>query len=384
MRAIFLVVSLIAILVRFEGLRLQADTTAKPAPDTETVTISADQAKSVKPEKVGLRDFATLRIAVGNIDYYQDRNVQVFAPYQGRIRQLFAKLGDDVKKGEPLFSIDSPDLIQAESTAIAAAGVYELTTRSLERAKKMRKLESAAQKDLDQATSDQQTAAGALKAARGALRIFGKSEADIDQLITERKVDGEFLISAPIDGRITSRTAAIGLLLQPGNTPPPFTLADISTLWVMGYLLETDFPSVKLGAPISISVSAYPDRQFKGQIAAINTSVDPNTHRVAFRAEVGDPKHELLPQMIATVAVQVGEPTRSPAVPISGVVREGDGTMTVWVTKSGLQFNRRDVKIGVEQEGWVQVLQGLEPGETVAGDGALFLSTLATSAGSGN
>lgn len=360
-------------------LHVRAETTPKRSADASSVKITVEQSKTVKPEKVALHDFAVERHAVGNIDYNQDRNVQVFAPYPGRIRQVFSKLGDDVKKGDPLFSIDSPDLIQAESAVIAAAGVLQLTTRALDRLQKMQKVESAAQKDIDQATSDQQTAAATLKGARDALRIFGKSEADIDRLIAERKVDGEFVIQAPIDGRITSRSAALGLLVQPGNTPAPFTLADISTMWMMGYLLEAEFPSLKLGNPVRASVSAYPGRTFEGRITAINTSVDPNTHRVAFRAEVSDQNHELLPQMITTVAIETGPPMHSPGLPVGGVVREGDGTMSVWVTQDGLTFSRREARVGVEQGGIVQILEGVAPGETAATDGALFLSTMATS-----
>lgn len=357
----------------------------RPSGDLDAVSITGQQLKSVRVEPVALHDFSVLRPAVGNVDYNQDRNVQVFAPYQGRIRRVYAKLGDDVKKGMPLFSIDSPDLVQAESAVISAAGVLDLTTRVLERLRKMRADDSAAQKDLDQATSDQQTAEGALRAARDTLRIFGKGEQEIDAIISGRRADGELTVTASIDGRITSRTAAVGLLLQPGALPPPFTLADISTMWVLGYVLEDDVPAVKVGNPVTMIVSAYPGRTFQGAVAAISPSVDPNTRRVAVRAEAPDPRHELLPQMLATMSIQVAEPARSASIPVGGVVREGDGSMTAWVTKDGARFERRTVRLGVEQDGLYQIVDGLKPGEKVAGDGALFLSTMATSGfGSGN
>jgi membrane fusion protein, heavy metal efflux system len=346
--------------------------------DLDEVTISVKQAESVKIEALKLRDFPVSRTAVGNVDFNQDRNVQVFSQYTGRIRRVFGKLGDDVKKGAPLFTIDSPDLVQAESTAISAAGVLDLTTRVLDRVRKMREADSAAQKDVDQAVSDEQTAEGNLKAARDTLRVFGLSDEEIDRVIASRKVDDELMVTAPIDGRITSRAAAPGLLVQPGGAPAPFTVADLSTIWLMGYLPETEAPLVRVGNRAVVSVPALPGRAFEAKVSAINPASDPNTHRVAIRVETPDPGHELLPQMMATLEVFIGDPIRAVAMPVGGVVREGDGTLTVWTTGDGRTFKRRTARLGLEKDGYRQVVEGLKEGESVAADGALFLSTMAS------
>src|SRR5438132_13741951 len=106
--------------------------------------------------------------------------VQVFTPYQGRIVELFAKVGDEVKKGQTVFTIDSPDLLQAESTLIAAAGVLDFTTRNLARLKSLFATRAVSQREMEQATSEQQTAEGNLRAARDSVRLFGKTDAEID------------------------------------------------------------------------------------------------------------------------------------------------------------------------------------------------------------
>jgi membrane fusion protein, heavy metal efflux system len=108
--------------------------------------------------------------------------------------------------------------------------------------------------------------------------------------------------------------------------------------------------------------------------------VDPNTHRVLVRSEVRDPRHELRPGMFATFVIRTGNSTRSPAVPYSGVVREGDGTMTVWVTTDQKRMTKREVKVGLQQDGYWQILEGLKPGEQVATEGALFLNNALTAA----
>jgi len=137
------------------------------------------------------------------------------------------------KKGQTLFTIDSPDLLQAESTMIAAAGVLEFTTRHLARVRELYKTRAVSQKEMEQAASDQQTAEGALRAARDSVRLFGKSGAEIDRIIAERKADPILVVPSPITGRITARNAAPGLYVQPGNPPAPPLMSTRCGCWPM-------------------------------------------------------------------------------------------------------------------------------------------------------
>jgi cobalt-zinc-cadmium efflux system membrane fusion protein len=347
-------------------------------PLADSVELAETQLKAVKVETVGERDFPVEKAAVGSIDFNEELVTQVFTPYQGRIVGLYAKVGDEVMKGETLFTIDSPDLLQVSSTLIAAAGVLELTTRNLERLKMLYSTRAVSQKDLEQASSDQQTAQGAYRAARDAVRIFGKTDADIDRIVSERRVDPTLIVPSPISGRITARNAAPGLLVQPGNPPAPYTVADISTMWMLANVAESDSPAFNVGQEVKVSVMAYPGRVFEGKISTIASTVDPVTHRVLVRSDINDPKHELRSGMFANFVIRTGEPVRSVAILADGVVREGDGTMTVWVTADRRRFTRRTVKIGQQRDGYDQVLEGLQPGELVATEGALFLSNALT------
>jgi membrane fusion protein, heavy metal efflux system len=342
--------------------------------DPPTINLSESQLASVKVEAVGEREFPVEKQSVGSIDFNADLTVQVFTPYQGRIIQLFAKVGDDVKKGQTLFTIDSPDLLQAESTLIAAAGVLDFTTRNLTRLQELYKTRAVSQKDLEQAISDQQTAEGALRAGRDAVRLFGKTDGEIDRIISQRMADPTLVIPSPISGRITARNAAPGLFVQPGNPPAPYSVADIETMWMLANVPETDSPAFRLGQEVKVKVAAFPERMFDGTITTISAIVDPTTRRVLVRSEVKDPQHELRSGMFANFVIRTGEPVRSPAVPLDGVVREGDGTMTVWVTADRRRFTRRTVRIGLQSEGYRQILSGVQAGELAATEGALFLS----------
>jgi membrane fusion protein, heavy metal efflux system len=342
--------------------------------DVASVELSEKQASTLKIGPVGSRDFAVFKTAVGTIDFNEDLLVQVFSQYPGKILKANFNIGDDVKAGDVLFTIDSPDLLLAESTLLASAGVLELQKRTLARVTGLLKAGGSAQKDVDQSTSDEQTAEGNFKAARNAVRIFGKTDAEIDQIVEMRKVDSVLLVPSPISGRVVARSAAPGFLTQPGNAPAPYAVADLSTMWMIANVIETDAPAYKLGQSVEVTVPAYPDTIFKGHVTTVGSIIDPNTRRQLVRSRIDDPKHLLRSGMFASFVIRVGDPMHSLAVPANGVVREGDGTMTVWVTSDSRHFAKRTVKVGLQQDGWTQILEGLQPAEIVVTDGAVFLS----------
>jgi cobalt-zinc-cadmium efflux system membrane fusion protein len=346
--------------------------------EAPSLSLSDSQLASVKVEPTTEHNFPIEKESVGGIDFNEDMTLQVFTPYQGRIISLFAKIGDDVKKGQTLYTIDSPDLLNAVSNLIAAAGVLEMATRNLARLKQLYSTRAVSQKDLEQAVSDQQTSEGNLRAGRDAVRLFGKTDAEIDTIIAKRLADPTLVVPSPITGRITARNAAPGLFVQPGNTPAPYSVADISTMWMLANVAESDSPAFRLGQAVKVRVTAFPDREFDGKITTIGATVDQNTRRVLIRSEVEDPQHELRSGMFATFVIRTGEPVRSIAVPLDGVVREGDGTMTVWVTADRRRFTKRTVKAGLQHEGYRQILEGLQLGELVATEGAIFLSNMPT------
>jgi cobalt-zinc-cadmium efflux system membrane fusion protein len=355
--------------------RVASTEPVKPAAsDEQSVDLTEKQAAAVKIGPVPSRDFALLKTAVGTIDFNENLLVQVFSQYQGKILKAFYNIGEEVKAGEVLFTIDSPDLLQAESTLLAAAGVLDLQKKTLARLTNLMKSGGSAQKDVDQSTSDQQTAEGNFKAAKDAVRIFGKSDAEIEQILNDRKVDSTLVVPSPIAGRVVARNAAPGFLTQPGAAPAPFTVADLSTMWMLANVIETDAPAYKLGQQVQVTVPAYPDKVFTGRVTALGAMIDPNTHRQLVRSEIDDPGHLLRSGMFASFVIHVGDPVRSLAVPAEGVVREGDGTMSVWATKDSRHFVKRTVKTGMQQDGWTQILTGLAPDETVVTDGAVFLS----------
>ncbi len=348
----------------------------KSSPSDATLDLSSSQLNSIKIEPVGSYLFPVEKDAVGNIDFDEDLSVQVFPDYQGTIIKTLVDLGAEVRTEQPLYTIRSPDLIQAESTLIGAAATFELTNKELARAKELNGSNGVSERELEQATSDQQTADGALKAARDAVRVFGKTDSEIDQMIASRKIDPALVVRSPISGRITSKNAQPGFLVQPGNLPAPYSVADVSFKWMLADVSEGDISFFHLGQPVQVRVMAYPDRVFKGKVSKIYATVDPNTHRVTIRSAISDPKDELSPGMLANFIIRVHNPVEAIAIPANGVVREADGTITAWVTTDRHHFFQRIVRTGLRTDGQVQILDGLHQGELVVSDGAVFLSNM--------
>ncbi len=347
---------------------------AAPESGPPTLELTEKQLQQVKIGKIGTRDFKVVKAAVGNVDFNQDRSTQVSTPYQGRIIEVMVYLGDHVKTGDPLFTIESPDLMSAASTLIQTAGVLDLTNANLTRLQGATKIGGAAQKDLDQAISDQKTAEGGYKAARIALTVFGRSEEEIDKIVKERKIDRALIIRSPVDGIVSSRVAAPGLLVQPGGTP--ITISDDSTMWLNSFVIESDALAMRVGQAVIAKVPTAGGEVFTGKVTRVGGSVDPNTHRLLVRSVIEDPEHKLRANMIATFEITTDKPEHSVSIPTTGVVREGDGTMTAWVQKDATHFVQRVVKLGIQQDGDDQVLDGLQEGEMVIVEGAIFVDNI--------
>lgn len=359
----------------------ELDTTAdakasSPSSAEDQLSITAEQAKEVKPGPVQLKTFEQKHDAIGIIDFNQDKIVPVYSAYAGKISKVLVKAGDEVSQGQVLFTIQVPDIATAASNLLSTAANLKVANTNLKRAKELAEFKSISVKELEQNIADQQSAEGNYEAALKTMRLFDLSDDDIQQILNGRKVDVEMAVKSPVKGKVVNRNAAPGAYVQPGNAPAPITISDTGHLWLVANIPESEISFYKLGQRISVSVQAYPNTFFEANISYIADSVDPNSHRVTVRAEIANTKHQLLPQMLASFTIYSGDPIHSPALPLTAVVRENDGNFSAWMTNNGKDYTRRVIKTGLSQDGYVQILEGLKQGETAAQDKALFLSNL--------
>ena len=363
------------------------ETAAPPSKTGDSIRITKEQMRQLSIVPVKLSTFRVLRPAIGQIAFNEDASTVVHSPFSGRVTRLIAKIGDDVKRGQPLFEIDSPEVVQAQTDLIAAIqglgkakSQLALAKRILDRQTSLLADRATAQREFDQAQndyalaeSDYATAQGTLTAARNRLRvIIGRDPEEIERVERERLINPLITVNAPIDGTVIARKVGPGQYVRSDAADPLYSIANLSTMWLKANVPENDISLVRVGQEIEVKVTALPDRTFKARITAIGATSDMATRRVVVRSEIPNPDRALKAEMFASFKIATGEGGPMPAVPVEAVIREGD-LATVWVQREPLLFQRRVVKIGMEMDGRLQILDGLALGELVIGRGAIFV-----------
>ena len=406
-----------------------------PASDSaDVVKLSASQAVTIRLDSAVVRTFRGQRVTTGKIAYNEDNTTSVFSPYTGRITRLLVKPGDEVKKGDTLFEIDTPDVVQAESDLVTAASALkksesalhlaqrsesiakrniESSERNLELSRKneqrqrelyedkaasLKDWEAAqqatqqAQKDMEQGQKDYEQSQSDIKSAendilanetvvtatRDKLITFGKTAAEVEKIASERTIDRNTRVVAPISGTITQRKVGAGQYVRPDSADPLFVISDLSAMWMFADAYESDAALLKPGLAVEVTLMAYPKQKFNAVIGRIGSSVDPNTRRIPVQCVVANPEHQLKAEMFATFRISSDQETQSTAVPPAAVIQDGD-TKVVWVAgQAANEFEKRIVATGVEQDGLVQIFSGVKPGERVAVQGSLFIGNKAS------
>jgi cobalt-zinc-cadmium efflux system membrane fusion protein len=367
---------------------------------TEKVTSEADGAfrpsdtqwASLRLAAVRQVAFRDERATDGKIAINDDTTTPVFSPFSGRVSKLIARPGDHVERGAPLFAIEASEFVQGQNDLVTAvAGVdkarsrLQLAQQIEKRQRELLAIKGGALKDLEQAESDLVNAQGdmrsaeiTLAAARNRLRILGRSDEEIARLEKIDRIGAETIVNAPIGGTIIQRKVGLGQYINTGASDPVFTVGDLSTVWLVANVRESDAPKMRVGAPVEVSVLAYPGRIFNARLSYVAPALDPNTRRLPVRAEIQNPGRELLPEMFASFRIVSGESRLMPAVPQEAVVYEG-AQARVWVARPNEKtVVTRPVEVGTTTNGLVEVRKGLSVGESVVASGTLFIDRAAT------
>ena len=370
----------------------------QPAHAPDSFRPTDTQWKSLKIVPVQLISFQSERNTDGKIANDDDTTTPVFSPYSGRVIKLFAKAGDEVKQGAPLLGIEATEIVQAQNDLITAFSALHTTQAQLNLAQTTEKRQQdlyqskgAPLKDWQQSQVDLATAQGAfrsvqmaLAAVRNRLRILGKSDSEIDGMENASDTSNlipEATVCAPISGTVTQRQVGLGQYINSmanGAANPIFSIGDMSKVWLLANVHEIDAPLMQLGAAVEVHVLAFPGRVFNAKLTYVAPSIDPNTHRLLVRAEVENPDRLLKPEMFANFSIITANAVEAVGVPTEAVVYEGQ-TARVWVAEQGKTLALREIRSGRTQNGLVEVLAGLKPGEQVVTSGSLFIDRAAQS-----
>lgn len=335
-------------------------------PGTVQITSEKQQLIGVRTGQVERQRIERMLRVVGRISIDETRVAHIHTKVSGYIEHVFADfVGKEVKAGDPLFTIYSPDLVSTQQEYLIAV---------------------RAQKELKDAPYPEVAsgAASLVKAARERLRLWDVSEEEIAALEKEGKVKRELTIYSPATGIVTERAA-----YQHGRYVSPemdlYTITDLSTVWMQAEVFEYEVPYVRVGQEATVRLSYTPGKTYTGKVSFINPGVDPKTRTVRVRIELPNPNLDLKPEMYADVELAIDYGTQI-VVPQEAVLDSGT-EQVVFVARGNGYFEPRPIKTGPKMAGLpkgagaaagseqVIVLSGLRPGETIVISGNFLIDS---------
>ncbi|HET9765152.1 MAG TPA: efflux RND transporter periplasmic adaptor subunit [Casimicrobiaceae bacterium] len=322
--------------------------------------IAAAGVKTAKAVEEAVRAGITV---TATIQPNQDRVAHVAPRVPGRLLEVPARLGDTVRAGQILATVDSVEVGEASAAYHQASSQLVVAKSEFERAETLYGEQVVAQKEFLRSRGEYERARAAQAAALDKLRLMGvKPSAATTSTLP---------VTAPFAGTVIEKHAVIGELAQPDKHL--FTVADLSTVWIEANLYEKDLARIRPGSEAVVTVSAYPEERFKGRLAYVSATVERESRTVKARIEVPNGDRRLKPEMFATAVVQTQERSRAIAVPTEAVVLV-DNRSTVFV-KDGDGFEPRAVDVGDVVNDRQIVKAGLEPGDDVVVSGAYALKS---------
>jgi cobalt-zinc-cadmium efflux system membrane fusion protein len=350
-----------------EGPANSASATKNPN-NPELFQIPQEQMSHVEVLKVQATTLSrTLRLT-GAVAYNGFRTTPVITQVSGPISRVVVVPGQTVHQGEPMLYVASPDYSQLRTNYLKAKDAYALAEKAYNRAKDLYQHKAIAEQNLEQAESAEVQASGDLAAAQAALKVMGITDPDA---LVKAPPSPEVPVRAPIGGMVVEQDVAAGQLLQTSTTQC-FMISDIRNVWVLVNVYQKDLPYVRVGDAVSIQTDAYPD-VFHGRIAYVAASLDPNTRTLQARIETSNPSEKLKKDMFVVATVNAGTIRNAIALPDAAVLRDSENQPFVYAEVSQNQFGRRTVTLGESLNGQTEVTSGLKPGDSVIGNGSLFL-----------
>jgi cobalt-zinc-cadmium efflux system membrane fusion protein len=352
---------------------------------------SATEWASLTVEPVTERVFRAEHATEGKIAVNEDSSTPIFSPFAGRVTKLLVKPSDKVEHGQPLFIVEATDTVQGLNDFIAALSALNSARSKLNLAQIVEKRANdlyagkavplkdwqQSQSDLTTAQNDMRSAETALEAAHNRLRILGRSEEQISSFQETRQISADTPIYSPIDGTVVQRKVGPGQFISSGASDPVFVIGDLSTVWLLAFVRETEASGVAVGQEITFSLLAMPGSQFKARIDYVAAAIDPATRRLLVRATIDNKDGLFKPEMFANVTIYSGGDHPSVGVPKQALIYEGE-RVRLWVAHDDKSIELRNVQTGLTNGDLVEVKTNLKAGEKIVTRGSLFIDRAAS------
>jgi membrane fusion protein, heavy metal efflux system len=360
------------------GCSPKTDNTPKTAFVTAgNVTLTAAQRQNIHFYTVAPSKFRKTIETTGTVDFDNDQATSVLAPFSGPVSRLLVSLGDQVKKGDPLAEVDSPDFAAAIGTYRKTLATAKTDRRLADLDKDLIQHHGVSQREADQAETDAVNAEADRDAALQALvslNVNPQTVKDIQEGRTILRPGG--MIRSPIAGTVVEKLITPGELLQAGTTPC-FTVANLSRVWVMAQVFGADLASVSLGDSAEVA-TGIDSKNFSGRVDNIAALVDPDTRSVVVRVVVENPGNFLKKQMYVRVLIQAHQESTGLLVPVSAILRDDENLPFVYLDQSDRSFARQHVTLSYRAGDQYDIAAGLKAGDQIVVDGGLFVQFMQT------
>ena len=350
-------------------VRGASDTASATAP--KNVTLTAEQRQRIHLIAVQPVSFRPQIEATGNVAFNGDKSTQVLSPVSGPATRVVVNPGAVVTRGQPLAYVSSPDFADAVAGYRKAQTAFRNAKRIADRDSALFKNDALARGDLEQAQADVAAAEADLEAAIQSMRALGVEESQIQAVQQGKPAPIEAIIRSPISGTVVEKLIADGQLLAAGTTPC-FTIADLSTMWIMANVFASDLRDVTAGQPVDI-ITDVSQAPISGRVDYVAALADPGTKAISVRVVAPNANHLLRRDMFVRVQIKSGHEHHGILVPTSSVLRDDQNLPFVFVAAGANGFARRRIDLGSRVGDSYEVTSGLAAGDQVVGDGALFL-----------
>jgi membrane fusion protein, heavy metal efflux system len=350
---------------------------------------------SLSIEPVSERVFRAEHVTEGKIAVDEDISTPIFSPFSGRVIKLLVKPSDTVERGQLLFVVEAADTVQGLNDFVAALSALNSARSKLNLAQIIEKRQDdlyagkavplkdwqQAQSDLVTAQNDMRSAETALEAVRNRLRILGRTEEQIATFEQTRQISADTPIYSPLAGTVVQRKVGPGQFINSGASDPVFVIGNLSTVWLMAFVRESEAADVSVGQEISFSLLALPGSQFHTRIDYVAAAIDPTTRRLLVRATIDNKDGQFKPEMFANVTIYSGGDRPGIGVPKQALIYEGQH-VRLWVAHDDNSIELREIETGLTNGDLVEVRGNLKAGEKIITRGSLFIDRAATSSGS--
>jgi len=356
----------------FIGCSDGGNSPASAEPRPKTITLSAEQRDKVHIEPLKVSSFHRSVETTGTVAFNNDHSTQVIAPMSGPVSRLVANIGDKVRAGAPLATIASPDFAAAVSAYRKSQAAAENASHIAELDEKLFQSGGTSRREWEQAQTDAVAAEADRDAAIQQLHSLGVDNKTIEDIRQNKSVSGgQAIIRSPLAGTVVERLITPGQLCQAGATPV-FNVADMSSVWVMANIFESDLSSIGMGDPADV-VTPATSEILHGKVDYIAALVDPNTRAIGVRILTPNPNEILKKDMYVRVTVHSQKEISGLLVSVSAILRDDENLPFVFVENSDQSFGRRRVTAGIRSGDQQEITGGLKEGDRIVAEGGLFL-----------